>query len=49
MEALLAFFSDMILFTAGIVVALLWVGVIMLTSVEIYDLITGNNQDEEEN
>lgn len=50
METILAFLSDLILLTAGIVVCILWLIVFMVISVEIYDLITGkgNNDNKEE-
>lgn len=50
---ILAFFSDLILFTAGILVCLLWAGVIIFISIESWDALTGYNKkhpdiDEEE-
>jgi hypothetical protein len=48
---ILAFFSDLILFTAGIVVCLLWLALIGAVAIEAWDLVTGynkRNQDEEE-
>lgn len=48
MEAILAFFSDLILFTAGLVVALFWVIIFMVIAVEVYDLIFNRDQDEEQ-
>jgi len=39
MDTVLDFFSDLILFTAGLVVATGWLILIMLASVEAYDLI----------
>lgn len=50
---ILAFFSDLILFTAGIVVCLLWIAIIVVVAIEAWDLVTGYNkkhveEDEEE-
>lgn len=44
MESLLSFFSDMILFTAGIAVALLWVIIFGAIAIEIFDLVTGKHK-----
>lgn len=43
MDTLLNFFSDLILFTAGLLVAAFWILIIILVSVEIFDTITGND------
>lgn len=37
METLLRFFSDLILFTAGLMVATLWIVVIVVILIETYD------------
>jgi hypothetical protein len=37
MEALLNFFSDLILFTAGLFVLFLWIGLLVILAIEIYD------------
>jgi hypothetical protein len=37
MEALLNFFSDLILFTAGLFVLFLWIGLMVILAIEIYD------------
>jgi hypothetical protein len=39
MEWLLNFFSDLILFTAGIAVAGLWVVLLVLVAIEAYDMV----------
>lgn len=51
MDAVLAFFSDLILFTAGLVVATLWVVIIIVAIDELIDLIFDreNKTGEEEN
>lgn len=43
METILSFFSDLILFTAGLFVCTVWIIIIILASVEIYDLVTGKD------
>lgn len=48
MEHLLSFLSDLILFTAGLVVACVWIVVIILVSVEVYDLVIGDRRKEED-
>lgn len=53
METLLAFFSDLILITAGIFVCLLWVALIGVIAIESWDFFTGYNkrhqkEDEED-
>lgn len=50
---ILAFFSDLILFTAGILVCLLWLAIIGAIAIESWDAIAGYNKkhpdtDEEE-
>lgn len=37
MDHVLAFLSDLMIFTGGILVVLLWLVVIVLVSVEVYD------------
>lgn len=44
METLLGFFSDLILFTAGLVVATFWLFIIGGVAIEIYDLVTGDKR-----
>lgn len=39
MEALLSFFSDLILFTGGVVVSLLWLALFVVGAIEVWDLI----------
>jgi hypothetical protein len=48
MDNVLAFFSTLILITAGIVVCLLWFALIGAICIEIYDAITGNNGEDQE-
>ena len=48
MEQILSFLSDLILLTAGLVVAGLWIVIIIFVAVEVYDLIFEKKQDEEE-
>jgi len=48
MEAILSFFSDLILFTAGIGVALFWIALIIAISVEVHDLIFGDPGEKKE-
>ena len=48
MEAVLAFFSDLILFTAGLVVIALWLIAIAVIAIEVWDLITGNDGTNKE-
>lgn len=43
MDTILGFFSDLILFTAGLFVISFWALIIMVVSVEVFDLITGND------
>lgn len=47
MDALLNFFSGLIVFTFGLAVALVWVGIIVVVSVELWDLIFGEPENEE--
>lgn len=48
METILDFFSDLILFTGGLVVALLWAAIFIVVSVEIWDAIFGDPTAEDE-
>lgn len=48
MEALLSFFSDLILFTAGLAVVVLWVLIILAVAIEIYDSFKEEKITEEE-
>lgn len=48
-EALLSFFSDLILFTAGVATAILWIIVILVVIDEIIDLIITSRNPQEEN
>lgn len=48
METLLAFFSDLILITAGIFVCLLWVALIGVLAIESWDFFTGYNKRHQE-
>lgn len=48
MDAILAFFSNLILFTAGVVVCLLWIVIIAAIVVEIWDAFHEQPQQEEE-
>lgn len=49
---ILAFFSDLILLTAGIVVCLFWLGLFGVIAIESWDFFTGynkkHNDDEED-
>lgn len=49
METILRFFSDLILWTAGLAVLILWICIIIGLSVEIYDLIFNRDNDNKEN
>lgn len=42
METILGFFSDLILFTAGLAVLILWLVIFMAVAIEIHDLIFGD-------
>lgn len=44
MEALLSFFADLLLFTAGAIVSIIWVIVIIGGLIELYDAITGKDK-----
>lgn len=44
MEGLLSFFSDMILFTAGLAVATFWLVIFIAIAIEIYDIV--NNKED---
>jgi len=46
-DAILSFMSDMILFTAGIGVVLLWLAIFMAIAIEVHDLIFGEPEKEE--
>lgn len=48
MEQLLEFFSNLLLFTGGLVVAVLWIVLIMIISIEVWDMIFEKDQPEEE-
>lgn len=48
-EALLSFFSDLILFTAGVVVTGIWAVMILITIDEIIDLLTSSRNKDKEN
>lgn len=48
MEGLLEFFSNLILFTAGVVVSLIWLVLIVAICIEIKDTITGEGEDKGE-
>lgn len=49
METILEFFSDLILFTAGVIVSLAWVLIVIIIIDEIIDLaISFRNKDKEE-
>lgn len=49
MDTILAFFSDLILFTAGLVVIILWFALIGAVVIEIWDAFhTTNTTDNEE-
>lgn len=48
MDGILAFFSTLILVTAGIVVCLLWLALFVAIGIEVWDGIKGNNGGNEE-
>ena len=48
METILGFFSDLILFTAGLAVLILWLVIFMAVAIEIHDLIFGDPGAEKE-
>lgn len=50
MDAILAFFSDLILFTAGLAVAIFWILAIVIIVDEVLDLVieSRNKNDESE-
>lgn len=48
MELAMSFFSDLILFTAGLVVVLLWITIFIVIGIEIYDGFKESDKDEEE-
>ena len=47
MERILPFFSDLILFTAGLLVLLFWLVIIVLVVIEIHDIIVSRGKEEE--
>lgn len=47
-EALLDFFSDLILFSAGLVVVVFWIVIIMVVAIETWDAIFEKDQPKEE-
>lgn len=48
MEQLLSFLSNLILFTAGLVVVVLWLVVFMVIAIEVHDAIFGEPEKKEE-
>lgn len=48
MDGILSFFSDLILFTAGLVVALFWLLLILIAIDEALDLLPGRKTENEE-
>lgn len=48
MEMLLSFFSDLILFTAGLAVVIIWIILFILIGIEMYDAFTEEEPEEEE-
>lgn len=48
METLLNFFSDLILFTAGLGVVVFWMVILMVIAIEIVDLFKDNNESKVE-
>ena len=48
MDSLLHFLSTLILLTAGLVVVVLWIIISAIVAVEIWDLIRGNNQEDDQ-
>lgn len=49
LEALLSFFSDLILFTAGVVVVIIWIVLILIAIDEAIDIfVTSRNKNQEE-
>ena len=47
MERILPFFSDLILFTFGLLVLIFWLVIIVLVVIEIHDLIVSRGKEEE--
>lgn len=45
MDTLLQFFSDLILFTAGLAVVVLWLIVLVAIAIEVYDQFTEKEDD----
>lgn len=48
MESILGFFSDLILFTAGLAVAILWIVLFIVIVIETHDLIKGTSPSPED-
>ena len=46
MESVLRFFSDLILFTGGLVVITIWIFILVGLAIEIWDLITGGKKED---
>jgi hypothetical protein len=42
----MAFFSDLILITAGLIVLLFWLVIFAVVAIELFDLITGNGSND---
>jgi hypothetical protein len=48
LDTILGFFSDLILFSAGLVVALLWITLFILIGIEIWDAFHATDTTDEE-
>lgn len=48
MDKILSFFSDLILFTAGLVVVIFWIAIFIAIGIEIWDSFHATNEDEED-
>jgi len=48
MDGLLKFFSDLILFTAGLGVSVIWLVILLAIAIEIYDTVTGKDKKTDE-
>lgn len=48
MDAILGFMSDLILFTAGLLVCFLWLVIICVILIETWDAIFESDEDEED-
>lgn len=48
MEGILSFFSDLLVFTGGLVALVFWLVVIILLAVEFYDWVTGADKKKDE-